>query len=167
MYIPLINEHLFCKYFVRLSVGNATKGFATYGCCHPCLLLYYRFLFDRIIKLDSRYDLSKKHKPGLQNYTVTLNSDQTQHHYIGLTSTTFKKRYSRHKSSFVSDTASTKLSEFVKIQSKRKRALKYIGQLKHWLIHTPKLQKMQPLINRKLWNYECLQIKFSNFKHTE
>ncbi len=36
--IPLINEHLFCKYFVRLSVGNATKGFATatYGCFHPC-----------------------------------------------------------------------------------------------------------------------------------
>ena len=34
---PLINEHLFCKYFVRLSVGNATKGFATYGCFHPCL----------------------------------------------------------------------------------------------------------------------------------
>ena len=33
--IPLINEHLFCKYFVRLSVGNATKGFATYGCFHP------------------------------------------------------------------------------------------------------------------------------------
>ena len=25
MQIPLINEHLFCKYFVRLSVGNATK----------------------------------------------------------------------------------------------------------------------------------------------
>ncbi len=24
--IPLINEHLFCKYFVRLSVGNATKA---------------------------------------------------------------------------------------------------------------------------------------------
>ena len=37
MQIPLINEHLFCKYFVRLSVGNATKGFATYGCFHPCL----------------------------------------------------------------------------------------------------------------------------------
>ncbi len=35
--IPLINEHLFCEYYVRLSVGNATKGFATYGCCHPCL----------------------------------------------------------------------------------------------------------------------------------
>ena len=33
--IPLINEHLFCKYFVRLSVGNATKGFATHGCFHP------------------------------------------------------------------------------------------------------------------------------------
>ncbi len=37
--IPLIIEHLFCKYFVRLSVGNATKGFATYGCCHPCFNL--------------------------------------------------------------------------------------------------------------------------------
>ena len=36
MQIPLINAYLFCKYFVRLSVGNATKGFATYGCCHPC-----------------------------------------------------------------------------------------------------------------------------------
>ena len=24
--IPLINEHLFCKYFVRLSVGKATKA---------------------------------------------------------------------------------------------------------------------------------------------
>ncbi len=22
---------------VRLSVGNATKGFDTYGCFHPCL----------------------------------------------------------------------------------------------------------------------------------
>ena len=37
MQIPLIHEHLFCKYFVRLSVGNATKGFATDGCFHPCL----------------------------------------------------------------------------------------------------------------------------------
>ena len=36
--IPLINEHIFCKYFVCLSVGNATKGFATYGCFHPCFL---------------------------------------------------------------------------------------------------------------------------------
>ncbi len=39
--IPLINEHLFCKYFVRLSIGNATKDFATYGCCHPCYLCIY------------------------------------------------------------------------------------------------------------------------------
>ena len=39
MQIPLINEHLFCKYFVSLSVGNATKGFATYGCCHPCITI--------------------------------------------------------------------------------------------------------------------------------
>ncbi len=44
--IPLINEHLFCKYFVRLSVGNATKGFATYGCFHPCIyrnLIYFLY----------------------------------------------------------------------------------------------------------------------------
>ena len=26
MQIPLINEHLFCEYFVRQSVGHATKG---------------------------------------------------------------------------------------------------------------------------------------------
>ncbi len=26
MQIPLINEHLVCEYFVRLSVGNATKA---------------------------------------------------------------------------------------------------------------------------------------------
>ena len=39
MQIPLINEHLFCKYFVRLSIGNVTKGFATYGCFHPCFEL--------------------------------------------------------------------------------------------------------------------------------
>ena len=32
--IPLIYEHLFCKYFVRLSVGDATKVFSTYGCFH-------------------------------------------------------------------------------------------------------------------------------------
>ncbi len=38
MQIPFTNEHLFCKYFVCLSVGNATKGFATYGCFHPCLI---------------------------------------------------------------------------------------------------------------------------------
>ncbi len=38
--IPLINEHLFCKYFVRLSVGNATKGFVTYGCFHSYISLY-------------------------------------------------------------------------------------------------------------------------------
>ncbi len=57
---PLINKHLFCKYFVRWSADLATKGrnvfylflyyhsifsllfffkrFATYGCCHPCLM---------------------------------------------------------------------------------------------------------------------------------
>ena len=41
---PLINEHLFCKYFVRLSVGNATKGFAIYRCCHPCFSSHCYFL---------------------------------------------------------------------------------------------------------------------------
>ena len=37
MHIPLVYEYLFYKYFVRLSLGNATKGFTTYGCFHPCL----------------------------------------------------------------------------------------------------------------------------------
>ena len=48
MQIPLINEHLFCKYFVRLSIGNATKGFSTYGCFHPCFFykLNIRGRFD-------------------------------------------------------------------------------------------------------------------------
>ena len=41
--IPLLNEHLFCKYFVRLSVGNATKCFATYGCFHPCFKMIHLF----------------------------------------------------------------------------------------------------------------------------
>ncbi len=42
--IPLINEHLFYhQYFVRLFVGNATKGFATYGCCHPFLIVFHIF----------------------------------------------------------------------------------------------------------------------------
>ncbi len=39
MQIPLINELLFCKYFVRLSVGNVTKGFATYECFNPCFIV--------------------------------------------------------------------------------------------------------------------------------
>ena len=42
MQIPLINEHLFCKYFVRLSVSNATKGFASYGCFYPCYFEYLK-----------------------------------------------------------------------------------------------------------------------------
>ena len=29
--IPLINDHLFCKYFVRLSVGNAKKALLLMG----------------------------------------------------------------------------------------------------------------------------------------
>ena len=40
IFCALINEHLFCKYFIRLSFGNATKGFATYGCFHPCFFLH-------------------------------------------------------------------------------------------------------------------------------
>ncbi len=31
------HKHLFCKYFVRLSVGNASKVLLL-GCFHPCLL---------------------------------------------------------------------------------------------------------------------------------
>ncbi len=46
-----INEYLFCKYFARLSVSNATKGFATYGWFHPC---FYTF--------SSRISLSLSNK---------------------------------------------------------------------------------------------------------
>ncbi len=50
--IYLMNEHLFCNYFVRLSVGNVTKGFATYGCFHPC------FIFISIFQpLNNRYNI--------------------------------------------------------------------------------------------------------------
>ena len=45
MQIPLINEPLFCKYFVRLSVSKATKGFAVYGFFHPCFSLKIKYLF--------------------------------------------------------------------------------------------------------------------------
>ena len=37
--LPRLGENVIFsapKFFVRLSVGNATKGFATYGCFHPC-----------------------------------------------------------------------------------------------------------------------------------
>ena len=51
--------------------------------------------------------------------TVTLDSDQSQHQYIGLTSATFKQRYSRHKTSFARDTACTKLSDFIKTQRQK------------------------------------------------
>ena len=54
--IPPINEHLLCKYFVRLSVGNATKGFATYGCFHPCFLYIYSCVF---LCLSKKYNFDK------------------------------------------------------------------------------------------------------------
>ncbi len=54
MQIPLINEHLFCKYFVRLSVGNATKGFATYGCCHPRFKYIFLFFLQALVQTSRR-----------------------------------------------------------------------------------------------------------------
>ena len=62
--------------------------------------------------------------------TVTLDHDQSQHNYIGLTSTTFKKRWSTHKSSFVSDKASTKLSDFIKTQKAKKNNFKIDWSIK-------------------------------------
>ena len=76
MFIPLIYEHLINKYFVRGSVGQATKvrnekyrnaffstpiqifcssyiiliisnSFATYGCCHPCFVFKSENKFER------------------------------------------------------------------------------------------------------------------------
>ena len=68
MQIPLINEHLFCKYFVRLSVGNARKGFATYGCCHPCFLL--KIILS--IFTDQVSDLSQKITTQLDSRLISL-----------------------------------------------------------------------------------------------
>ncbi len=60
--IPFKNEHLFCKYFVRLSVGNATKGFATYGCFHPCYFTGYN-VFEHLIYWRRQWHVSKYQKP--------------------------------------------------------------------------------------------------------
>ena len=63
--IPLINEHLFCKYCVRLSVVNATKGYATYGCFHPCFLLNIknRIKFRLYLLFNHFYFLIFRHLP--------------------------------------------------------------------------------------------------------
>ena len=65
MQIPLINEHLFCKYFVRLSVGNATKGFFTYGCFHPCF-----YLNQLCTLLFMNHTIFKPKHPCIQVYIV-------------------------------------------------------------------------------------------------
>ncbi len=71
MHIPLVHEHLFYKYFVRRSgykkqickkkcderfldfrynfpniFNIISKSFATYGCCHPCILLFAKNVFN-------------------------------------------------------------------------------------------------------------------------
>ena len=71
-----------------------------------------------------------KTKDMVYKATVTLDPDQSQHHYIGLASTTFKKRWSTHKSSFVSDKASTKLSDFIKRQKGKKTSFKIDWSIK-------------------------------------
>ena len=51
--IPLINEHLFCKYFVRLSVGNATKGFNLHSSLiSPLLHLTFGHENENLMFLD-------------------------------------------------------------------------------------------------------------------
>ncbi len=82
-----------------------------------------------------------KTKDMVYKATVTLDPDQSQHHYIGLASTTFKKRWSTHKISFESDKASTKLSDFIKTQKRKKQVLRLNGQLKLWQIHITKILK--------------------------
>ena len=45
-------------YSVRLSVGDATKGFATYGCFHPSLidnLMIFYLIFEILILLTIRH----------------------------------------------------------------------------------------------------------------
>ncbi len=68
MQIPLINEHLFSKYFVRLSIRNATKGFATYGCFHPCLICNkYVPFYGYIIQARKEHEHTKHNGTGSFN----------------------------------------------------------------------------------------------------
>ncbi len=82
--IPLINENLFCKYFVRLSVGNATKGFATYGCFHPCfviraVMIIYCTYRDYDIKPSSHTSLFNKDDIIIQNKDDIIQQKQRRH----------------------------------------------------------------------------------------
>ncbi len=61
-----MNEHLFCKYFVRLSVGIATKGFAAYGCFHPCFIIIWRHCNDNILRFFFKKKNGNIHKGGHQ-----------------------------------------------------------------------------------------------------
>ena len=77
--IPIINEHLFCKYFVRLSVGNATKGFATYGCFHPCLNIITapKIIFSILyVYFINKADIIEKPLGHSKHYLVDILSKQ-------------------------------------------------------------------------------------------
>ena len=66
MQIPLINEHLFCKYFVRLSVGNATKA----------LLLMDVFILVLLAKLLFKPRVNPYIRPTVRR----INADATSAH---------------------------------------------------------------------------------------
>ncbi len=66
------NEHLFCKYYVRLFIGNAIKGFATYGCCYPCLSFKNTFTFPCTITYLALYCGTNKRKIAIKLFTITL-----------------------------------------------------------------------------------------------
>ncbi len=52
--IPLLNEHLFCKHFVRLSVVSASKGCATYGCfLYKNQLFFYIWYPTYVYRMDA------------------------------------------------------------------------------------------------------------------
>ncbi len=57
----LINEHLLCKYFIRLSVGNASKGF--------CYLWMLSSLFSSKLKFNTR----NKYITDIYSSKITMN----------------------------------------------------------------------------------------------
>ncbi len=64
--IPLINEHLFCIYFVRLSIGNATK-------------LCYLWMFSSLFLIWIASSITQEQKIIKK---VTLRSNEHQKQFI-------------------------------------------------------------------------------------
>ena len=69
-----------------LSVGNDTKGFATYGCCHPC---FENFLDSVYLTYDSkqlRYSTTYSYSVTSNIYLLTVVDNRSVGHTLLLRS---------------------------------------------------------------------------------